>query len=339
MLTKINKLLILIIILLGSNLALAVKGAHVVFPGWFKENFYDLQGDLHEARDAGKKGIMVFFSMESCSYCQAIIETTFQEKDIVQRLRKNYDVIGLEVFSDNEVVDPRGRKHWTKEFAVSEKAKFTPTMIFYGEGGAIQLRLVGYQSSQKMRAALDYLESDNYRRMSLREFMRQGHTAAKPVDGKSVDLDLDRRNGSDKHLMVVFESADCSKCELLRAMLKADVLQPYLQSLDVAFVNSNDTKSRINTPEGNNVTGKAWADQLGLIHSPAMVFFYEQGKEVLRVDTDILLDRHGKTIKADDEKVLDNIRARLQFVVEKGYVALPQFQRWRAQQKKKPSKI
>jgi len=64
------------------------------------------------------------------------------------------------------------------------------------------------------------------------------------------------------------------------------------------------------------------------------VFFYEQGKEVLRVDTDILMDKHGNTINADDEKVLDNIRARLQFVVDKGYVALPQFQRWRAQQSK-----
>lgn len=74
---------------------------------------------------------------------------------------------------------------------------------------------------------------------------------------------------------------------------------------------------------------------MGLIHTPAMVFFYEQGAEVLRVDTDILLNKDGVTIKPDDEKVLDNIRARLQFVADKGYVSLPQFQRWRAIQKMK----
>jgi hypothetical protein len=118
-------------------------------------------------------------------------------------------------------------------------------------------------------------------------------------------------------------------------MLKADVMQPYLQRLDVAFINSLDNQDRIITPEGKRLSGKAWADQLSLIHSPAMVFYYGKGKEVLRVDTDIFIDMHGNTVKADDERVLDNIRARLQFVVDEGYVTLPQFQRWRAQQRKK----
>ena len=334
MFPNISKLMIFIAIFLWSNLAWTASAAHVVYPDWFKESFHDLQGDLQEARVAGKKGIMVFFSTKTCSYCQAIIETTFKEKDVEQRLRKNYDVIGLEVFSDNEVVDPRGKSHWTKDFAVSEKAKFTPTMIFYGEGGTTQLRLLGYQSAEKMRAVLDYLEGDHYTRVSLRQYMEQGKTAVKSADIKTVNQDLDRRKGSDKHLMVVFESADCGKCQLLRTMLKADVLQTYLRRLDVVFINSSDKQSRVITPEGNTLSGKAWTDQLGLIHSPAMVFFYDQGNEVLRVDTDILLDKHGNTIKADDEKVLDNIRARLQFVVDEGYVALPQFQRWRAQQRK-----
>jgi len=335
--SKKTNLLIFIIIFLWLNLALAVPGAHVVYPGWFKESFNDLQADLQDARQAGKKGIMVFFSMKTCSYCQAIVETSFQQKDIVERLLKNYDVIGLDVFSDNEVVDPRGNKHWTKEFSVTEKAKFTPTMIFYGKDGAIQLRLVGYQSPQKMRAVLDYLEGDHYARISLRNFMKHDKAAVNSTDNKLSRLNLDRRNVTDKYLLVVFESSDCSKCQLLRAMLKADVVQPYLHRLDLAFVNASDQQIQITTPEGKQLSGKAWADQLGLIHSPAMVFFYKKGKEALRVDTDILMDMHGNTVNADNKYVLDNIRARLQFVVDEGYVALPQFQRWRAQQKKKDS--
>jgi len=331
---KFINLLILFTVLPWLNLALAAQGSHVVYPGWFKQSLYDLQGDLQDARDAGKKGIMVFYSMKTCSYCLAILEKAFKEKDIVQRLSQNYDVIGLDVFSDNELVDPRGKNHWTKEFAVVEKAKFTPTMIFYGEGGTTQLRLVGYQSPEKMREVLRYLEGDNYARMSLRQFMKQGKSASNSAKDELVYQDLDRRKDGDRHLMVVFESDDCSKCQLLREMLKAEVLKSYLVRLDVAFVSSSYTQSRITTPGGKVLNGKAWADQLGLIHSPAMVFFYGQGEEVLRVDTDILLDKHGNTIKADDEKVLDNIRARLQFVVDKGYVALPQFQRWRAQQRK-----
>ena len=117
-------------------------------------------------------------------------------------------------------------------------------------------------------------------------------------------------------------------------MLNAEVMQPYLKRLDVVIINSGDEQGMVTTPGGTKLTSRAWADQLGLIHSPAMVFFNGQGQEVLRVDTDILIDRHGNAIEATNEKVLDNIRARLQFVVEEGYIALPQFQRWRARQGK-----
>lgn len=327
-----NNTLIVIIILLFASLSLTAHAAKVVYPDWFKQSFYDLQADLDDARNDGKKGIMLFFSMKTCSYCQAIIETAFQQQDIEQRLRQNYDVIGVDVFSDTEIVDFDGKSYWSKDFAVVAKASFTPTMIFYGEDGAIQLRLIGYQSPQKIRAVLDYLEGDFYQQMSLREFMQKDQTRAKAqIDTKNA-RNLDRRQGSEKQLLVVFESADCAKCPLLRTMLNKEILQPYLLQLDVVFVRSDSIMGNIVTPSGQRLSGQAWADQLGLIHQPAMVFFNEQGKEVLRVDTDILIDAYGNDIKADDEHVLDNIRARLQFVVEKGYVDLPQFQRWRANQ-------
>lgn len=339
MLSKLINSLLLFTVLLWSTLLMAAGNSRVVYPDWFKENLYDLEGDLKEARDAGKNGIMVFFSMQTCSYCLAILSTAFKEADIVQRLNQNYDVIGLDVFSDNELVDIHGKTHWTKEFAVAEKAKFTPTMIFYGVDGTIQLRLVGYQSPEKMRAVLSYLESDNFKHSSLRQFLEKDKSTTKSATSKTVNQDLDRRSSSERHLMVVFESDDCSKCPLLREMLKAGVVQPYLSRLDIAFVSSSDNVSRITTPQGEQLSGKAWADQLGLIYNPAMVFFNGKREEVLRVDTDILLNKDGDTIKPDDEKVLDNIRARLQFVTDNGYVSLPQFQRWRAQQRNKARQI
>ncbi len=328
--------LILVTFLLWSALASAAGNSRVVYPDWFKPNLYDLQGDLQEARDSGKKGIMVFFSASTCSYCMAIIEKAFKQQDIVQRLNQHYDVIGLDVFSDNEIIDIHGNTHWTKEFAVVAKATFTPTMIFYGIDGKIQLRLLGYQSPEKMRAVLSYLETDNYTRMSLRQFIEQGKISTKPAASTPPSQDLDLRKSTDRQMMLVYESDDCSKCQLLRDMLKADVLQPYMPHLDIAFVSGSDTASRITTPDGEQLDGKAWADRLGLIYSPAMVF-YSAGKEVLRVDTDILLDKEGDTVTPDDVHVLDNIRARLQYVTERGYESLPQFQRWRAQQKQNAS--
>jgi thioredoxin-related protein len=329
---RMKRLLLLLGLLLCVNITVAAPGVTVVYPDWFKQSLFDLPGDMQDARDAGKRGIALFVSMKTCSYCKAMIETTFQQDDIVKRLRAGYDVIGIEVFSDAEVVDLQGKTHWSKDFAVQEKATFTPTMLFYGTDGKLQLRLVGYQSPDKFRSVLDYLEQGQYSRMTLRDFMQQGKPAAAVASAQTAALNLDRRTASDRYLLVIFESADCAKCGQLRTMLKAPVLQPYLRRLQLVFLSSTDDKAPLITPDGKQQTAKTWASQLGLTYSPAMVFFDEQGNEAVRVDTDILIDPYGKDIADDDARILDNIRARLQFVLDKGYVTLPQFQRWRSQQ-------
>ncbi len=39
------------------------------------------------------------------------------------------------------------------------------------------------------------------------------------------------------------------------------------------------------TPEGERTTSRAWADRLGLFYTPTLIFFNEQGKEIIRVDS------------------------------------------------------
>lgn len=328
----IMKRLTLLTILFYAATAFAAEGVNVVYPGWFKDSFYDLQSDLKDARSSGKTGIMVFFSTKTCSYCKAIIETTFKQADILSQLRNEYDVIGLEILSDTEVVDMNGKSLWAKDFAVQSKAQFTPTMIFYDSAGKQQLRLIGYQSADKFRGALSYLKGKHYTKMKLRDYLQQSKSISKTAQKKNIPLDL--RPFEDKMLLVVMESDGCTKCQQLRTMLKAPVLKQYIEKMNIAYVSSSDTTTSITTPDGEKQKGKSWANQLGLIYSPTMLFFNEKGKEVLRVDTDILIDQYGKSIASNDVNILDNIRARLQYVVEKGYKTQPQFQRWRAQQSK-----
>jgi len=325
---------ICVILLVCIGTAHAEKGVRVVYPDWFKPSLFDLQGDLQDARESGKRGILLFFSESSCSYCNAIISTTFKQPDIEKRLRTNYDTIGIEVFSDIELVDTQGKTHWTKDYAVLEKASFTPTMIFYDTTGTQQLRLVGYQSPDKFRDVLDYLEGGHEKKQSLRHFLRQRGSTASSNDIAAIPANSDFSHLKDKPLLAIFESNNCQKCQQLRSMLKAPVIQSYSQRLTIAFLNSDDSTARIVTPASRKLSAKDWANQLGLIHSPALVFFDEQGNEAVRIDTDILVDKNGKDVSDDDAHIIDNLRARLQFFLDKGYQTLPQFQRWRAQQKR-----
>ena len=90
----------ILVMLLWSGALSSAPGVKVVYPEWFKQSFYDLQDDLQDALVNGKHGVAVFFSEKSCSYCKAMVERTFQQPDIAQRLSQNYDVVGLDVFSD-----------------------------------------------------------------------------------------------------------------------------------------------------------------------------------------------------------------------------------------------
>ncbi len=328
--------ILLLVMLFWSGAASSAPGVKVVYPDWFKQSFYDLQDDLQQAVDDGKRGLAVFFSEKSCSYCKAMVDRTFLEPDIAQRLSQDYDVVGLDVFSDVELVDPKGNSHWVKDFAVLEKAQFTPTLVFYGKDGDTLLRIVGYQSPNKMRAALGYLEGSHYTRMSLRDYIKQ-QSVSQSTTRQTNAIDLQFDSGSTKPLLVIFESPDCQKCQQFRSMLKNPVMQPYLRQMKLAFVSSNP-QQRVVTPEGRSLSGKAWSDQLELLHSPSMVYFDERGKEALRVDFDILIDSEGHSVDSDDARILDNIRARLEYMVSKGYESIPQFQRWRAGTKKQATK-
>lgn len=328
-------LMFLFAVMVWSGTVVSAPGVTVTYPDWFKESFNDLQDDLEVALGNGKQGLMVFFSEKSCSYCKAMVETTFKEPDIAQYLKQNYDVVGLDVFSDLELVGPKGDSHWVKDFAIREKAQFTPTLIVYGENGERLLRLVGYQSPAKMRVVLSYLDGAHYTRMSLPEYIRQ-HVASQSNTGQAQAVDLRREGEHAKPLLVVFESNGCQKCKQFRSMLKNPVMQPYLAQMDLVFVSSS-SQQRVVTPDGRSLDGKTWWDQLELLHSPSMVYFDAVGKEALRVDFDILIDPEGRPVEVDDARILDNIRARLEYMASKGYEDIPQFQRWRSTTKKTAS--
>lgn len=329
---KAHTYLLIMLIILGVSTAEGAPGVKVVYPDWFKHSFYDLQDDLQEAVDKGKQGLAVFFSEKSCSYCNAMVENTFGRSDIAQSLNANFDVVALDVFSDFELVDTKGNTHWVKDFAIQEKAQFTPTMVFYNKHGNRLLRLVGYQSPSKMRSTLNYLEGGHYAHSKLSDFIKKdsGISVAKQ---HSMAINLQRDKTNAKPVLVIFESEDCKKCRQFRTMLKAPMMQPYLEKMHLAFVSSR-VDQKVITPDGKSLDGKVWVDQLGLLHSPSMVYFDKHGKEALRVDFDILIDPKGNTVNSNHPRILDNIRARLEYMTSKGYESIPQFQRWRAAAKK-----
>ncbi|WP_293648202.1 thioredoxin family protein [Thiolapillus sp.] len=146
----------------------------VQHPDWFKDSFLDLKDDLKEAVDNGKRGIIVYFGQKRCPYCRQLMEINFKMPDIVKYTRDNFDVIGIDIWSPEEVTDPAGNTMSQRDYALKMGTNFTPSLVFYDKDGNIALRLRGYYPPYQFRAALEYVAGEHYKRERFNVYLARG---------------------------------------------------------------------------------------------------------------------------------------------------------------------
>ena len=302
-----------------------LKSRTTIFPKWFKQSFWDLGDDIAEARAAGKTGILIYTSAVTCTYCIAFIEQSLNDSGIEQRLRKQFDVVGMEVIDDAEITDVDGKKYLVKDFLKKYKAYVTPTLLFFGKDGKLLLRITGYYPPEKFRKVLDYFEGRHYERESWSAYYTKLDKASgansignDPVLFPGGASNLDRRSGkATRPLLVLFEKPGCDTCkELHGKVLTVQSTRDWIARFDAVQVNAADTRQKIVTPQGKDLTAAGWAGELDIAYFPAFVFFDEAGKEVFRLDT------YTRNVR---------LEGAMELVLKKGYVDEPQLQRWRNQ--------
>jgi thioredoxin-related protein len=291
-----------------------------VFPDWFKTSFWNLNDDIDDALKAGKKGILIYASAETCSYCIAFLEQSFGNPDIARRVQQQFDVYGLEVIGDTKITDVDGNTYHVKDFTRKYKAYVTPTLLFFGKDGKLLLNITGYYTPDKFRRVLDYFEGNHHQATSWRAYQAQGEATPGAVvrDRNLFPLNpaaMRRAGGAAKPLLVLFESPACADCgELHGKTLKLPSTRALIRKYDAIQLDASDGATSIVTPRGRKTTPKQWATELELAYFPAFVFFDEQGAEVFRIDT---LTRN------------ERLNGALELVLTKGYRDEPQLQRWR----------
>lgn len=296
---------------------------NVEHPDWFKLSFLDLADDLAEAVAGGKKGIIVYFGQKHCPYCQALMQVNFGMSDIVRYTRDHFDVIEIDIWGSRSVTDLQGRVMSEREYAVAEKTNFTPSMLFYDAEGREAFRMTGYYPPYKFRAALEYVVEGYYLKESFRDYLARAseHFKAELTDLNEQDFfltppyALDRSHfPADRPLVVFFEQRDCHACDILHTGPLAE--EHTLELLDGFDAVQLDiwADAPVLTPDGRRLTATEWARSLGIFYTPALVFFDERGREIIRVDSVVRLYR---------------LQGVLEYVSTKGYLEAPTYQRWR----------
>lgn len=293
------------------------------YPNWFKKSFLDLPEDLKEALAEDKRGIIVYFGQKRCAYCKMLLEVNFGLSDILTYTQERFDVIPVDIWSTEEVTTMDGEVITQREYALHENTNFTPSLIFYDRQGREALRLRGYYPPYQFRAALEYVADEHYRNESFPDYLARGEsgTAFEPGDMNEEDFfippphNLDRsRFPGQRPLVVYFEQGNCHACDVLHGQPMRDpAINRLLRGFDNVQLDIRE-KTPVITPGGEKTTANQWARDLELFYTPSLIFFDEQGKEIIRVDSVVRFYRLRKVIN---------------YITSRDYINEPSYQRWR----------
>ncbi|MBK1703541.1 thioredoxin family protein [Halochromatium glycolicum] len=295
------------------------------YPDWFNDPFLDLPADLAAAREAGKK-LIIYFGQKRCAYCHQLMDVNFgSEEDIVEYTRRHFEVTPIDIWGVAEVTDLAGRTMTERGFALRNGADFTPTLIFYDELGTEVLRLRGYYPPYQFRAALEYVADAHYQRESFRDYLARGENRMVFDETDLNDqpffqqppFNLDRSQvPGERPLAVFFEQGDCHPCDVLHGQaLREPAIARAFAGFDSVQLNMW-SQTPVVTPAGERTTAQRWAEDLGLYYAPAVIFFDEQGDEILRLDSVVGFYR---------------LRNVLNYISSRAYLQEPSYQRWRMQ--------
>jgi len=314
------------VLLLGSANAIASSveefnpSPHAIeIPSWFTETFLDFRDDIREAAVHDKR-LMVYFGQDGCPYCKRLMQVNFTQKDIVDKTRRHFNAVAINMWGDREVTWIDGTTHSEKTFAAMLNVQFTPTLLFFDEKGRVVLRVNGYYPPNKFRVALDYVSGRNENKITFADYLQRnlGEPSSDALNNQPFlmrhPLDLSasgRRRG--KPLAVIFEQRECAACdELHREGFSHPDVRGLLERLDFAQVGLFDSEKLV-TPDGRTLTAREWARALRIAYTPSIVFFDDSGREVFRIDA-YLRPFH--------------LASSLDYVSSKAYRDQPSFQRY-----------
>lgn len=79
---------------------------------------------------------MLYFGQDRCPYCTQLMQTNFTQHAIVDKTRKHFVAIALNIWGDREVRWTDGRRMSEKELTRALQVQYTPMLLFLDEKGA-----------------------------------------------------------------------------------------------------------------------------------------------------------------------------------------------------------
>ena len=105
---------------------------------WFFDSFLNLKEDLAESQ-TDKKQLAILWEQRGCPYCKETHLVNLRIPSVVDYIKKNFNVIQLNLWGDREVTDFDGEITTEKKLARKYRIQFTPTIQFFSQNSSASL--------------------------------------------------------------------------------------------------------------------------------------------------------------------------------------------------------
>jgi thioredoxin-related protein len=127
-------------------------------PDWFAETMLDARDEAADAAKQGKR-LMLYFWLEGCPSCQRMTSVTFRDAAVIERLKRSFIPVGVNVRGDRDIAWTNGATLTEKALAAKLEVRGTPTILFLDGRGEIVLRRVGYVAPAQFARLLEELST------------------------------------------------------------------------------------------------------------------------------------------------------------------------------------
>lgn len=98
---------------------------------FFDPKLGNFQEELAVAKQQGKQGIMLFFEMDDCPFCARMKNTILNQSEVQDFFRKHFLIFPVDTQGDVPMTDFKGKETVEKTFALQQRVRATPVIMFF----------------------------------------------------------------------------------------------------------------------------------------------------------------------------------------------------------------
>lgn len=116
---------------------------------------------LDRSRFAADRPLVVFFERHNCHACDILHSDPLEDPD-TRRLIGEYEAIQLDIWSDQRVITPSGKRTTASDWASELGVFYSPTLVFFDEQGTEVFRIDSVVRLYRLRGVLEYVLEKGY---------------------------------------------------------------------------------------------------------------------------------------------------------------------------------